>query len=141
MGQDGSEDLKHLENAAGRDFEGDIWDSIASCFTLEGAVKESVGMADGLYFVRVAQNEDLGRLGDSELLVQLMCEDHRRARRRDPESSALDIALSAMKSRYPSAPKIGHKEVIQYPGEVPENFRRADFPAPCGCRAWFWRGC
>jgi hypothetical protein len=38
MGQDGSEDLRHLENAAGRDFEGDIWDSIASCFTLEGAV-------------------------------------------------------------------------------------------------------
>jgi hypothetical protein len=28
-------------------------------------------MADGLYFVRVAQNEDLGRLGDSELFVQL----------------------------------------------------------------------
>jgi hypothetical protein len=45
----------------------------ANCSSLK-----DLEMADGFYFVRLAQNEDLGRLGDSELIVQLMCEDHRR---------------------------------------------------------------
>lgn len=98
-------------------------------------------MADRFYFVRVAQSEDLAKLGNSELLVQLMCEDHLRGRKVDLESSAFEIALTAMKSRYPSAPNIGYKEVNQYPGELPVNFKTADFLAPCGCRAWYWRGC
>ena len=98
-------------------------------------------MADRSYFVTAALDEESIRLGNSQLLVQLICEDHAKYYEADRQSSASRIAKDAVSSRYPSAgADIGYTEVNRFSGDLPSNFAQPDFVAPCGCRAWYWRG-
>ena len=98
-------------------------------------------MADWFYFVNVALDEESIRLDNSQLLVQLICEDHAKYYEADRQSSASRIAKDAVSGRYPSTgTDIGYTEANRFSGELPSNFAKADFVAPCGCRAWYWRG-
>ena len=98
-------------------------------------------MADWFYFVTAALDKESARLGSSQLLVQLICEDHAKYYEADRQSSASRIAKDAVSSRYPSAgTDIGYTEAARFSGDLPANFKSADFVAPCGCRAWYWRG-
>jgi hypothetical protein len=93
------------------------------------------------YFVRVAKSESWAQYGSSELLVQLVCTNHSDLRESDRERLARQLARDAMVDRYPAAAEgIGYTEANQYSGNFLTNLRGADFPAPCGCRVWFWSG-
>jgi hypothetical protein len=98
-------------------------------------------MADWFYSVRVARDEDLVQWGASNLLVQLVCENHLNANfhETDREASACEIAVKALENRYGSEAisVIGYKEVSRYSGNFPMNLSTETcFTAPCGCRAW-----
>jgi hypothetical protein len=60
-------------------------------------------MAGLYYFVRVAKSESLARFGSSELLVQLVCQDHGKFFESHRERYARQLALVAMVDRHHSA--------------------------------------
>jgi hypothetical protein len=98
-------------------------------------------MAGLYYFVRVAKSESLARFGSSELLVQLVCQDHAKFFESHRERHARQLALVAMVDRHHSAAEdMGYADPKGYFGNLPANFRAADFSAPCGCGAWYWAG-
>ena len=93
------------------------------------------------YFVRVAKSETWAQYGSSELLVQLVCSDHANLYESDRERLARQLGRDSMVDRYPAAAEdIGYTDANQYSGNFPANLRAADFPAPCGCRVWYWSG-
>ena len=102
---------------------------------------ESDDMAEPYYFVRVAKSESWARYGSSDLLVQLVCRDHAQLYESDRERWARQLARDAMVERYPAAAEdIGYTDAKRYSGNVPATLRATDFPAPCGCRVWYWSG-
>ena len=98
-------------------------------------------MPEPYYFVRVAKSESWARHGSSDLLVQLVCRDHAQLYESDRERWARQLARDAMVERYPAAAEdIGYTDAKRYSGNVPATLRATDFPAPCGCRVWYWSG-
>jgi hypothetical protein len=90
------------------------------------------------YFVCVAKSERLARFGSSELLVQLVCQDHGKFYESNRERSARQLALVAMVDRHHSAAEdMSYADPKRYFGNLPANFRAADFSAPCGCCVWY----
>jgi hypothetical protein len=98
-------------------------------------------MPKNIYLVRIAKSESLARLGSSDLLVQLVCKDHTQ-HTYDRERCARQLATEAMIDRcHTTLQEMGYAEAERYYGDLPTNFRSADFSAPCECRVWYWKGC
>ena len=97
-------------------------------------------MGESLYFVKLGLEEErpkLGKLGSSEVLVQLICDDHTLRHETNRRSSASELAKHAVRLRYPDLEEIGYADASRHSGPLPGNFRKADFVAPCGCRVWY----
>ena len=79
-------------------------------------------MADWFYFVTVALDEASAVLDSSQLLVQLVCEDHACSYEIDRESSARRLAVDFVGNRYPPLTEIGYVETARFTGRLPKDF-------------------
>jgi hypothetical protein len=84
---------------------------------------------------------EIARLGESRVFVELACGYHARFYEISRQLSAFEIARKAFRNRYPMEERdIRYTEAIPVNAKLPVKFKAADLVAPCGCRAWYWRG-
>jgi hypothetical protein len=96
-------------------------------------------MSESLYLVAIVDRANLAALGRNEVLTELICPVHYTADMWVRRASAKEIAMLAVKHRYPNSAKdIGYISASRFAGDVPT--RAADFCAPCNCLAWYGRG-
>ena len=93
-------------------------------------------MADNLYVVDLSASEETASNPKyvDRLLVQLVCDDHKKSRlpEADREASACELAVS----RYdPENTLFGYRRAKRYDGALPSGLGHP-FIEPCGCNVW-----
>jgi hypothetical protein len=93
-------------------------------------------MADYLYMVDLSANEETASNPKfvDRLLVQLMCDDHKKSSlpEADREATACELAVS----RYnPETTLIRFRRAKRYDGTLPSTLGHP-FIEPCGCKVW-----
>jgi hypothetical protein len=78
-------------------------------------------------------------MGERRVFVELACGYHALFYEISRPLSAFEIAREAFRNRYPME-DICYMEAIPVNAKLPAKFKAADLVAPCGCRAWYWRG-
>jgi hypothetical protein len=93
-------------------------------------------MADNLYVVDLSASEETASNPKyvDRLLVQLVCDDHKKSRlpEADREASACELAVS----RYdPENTLVGYRRAKRYDGALPSGLGHP-FIESCGCNVW-----
>jgi hypothetical protein len=73
-------------------------------------------MGEWLYFVKLGSDEERPKLGSSEVLVQLICDDLALRHETNRRSSASKLAKHAVGLRYPYLEEIGYADASLYSG-------------------------